>query len=148
MKKVIEIVNKVVDKMLNRVSCVECGEKIHPAQRLCDDCAAYEEFLIAEQLNIEDFEDALKVVGPVRPDFHKNFGWSEIQDAYTDWAISPACPDLDEVCDRHIPFDRGTPEYAKAARLIEDEIDRQIEMMRESRKEAFWSSTEQEGVAQ
>ncbi|GGA56118.1 hypothetical protein GCM10007416_31620 [Kroppenstedtia guangzhouensis] len=142
MKKVIEIVNKVMDKIVNAVkkqgSCVECGEKIHPAQRLCDDCSAHEEMLIAEQMSLEAFEAALKVQGPIEPDFDNWFNSWNVQDAYTDWAYSPDCPGLMEVAERNVPFAMGTPEYRKAVEMINRKIQEEIQMMREAReKEAL-----------
>lgn len=139
MKKVISVINKIMDKIVNAVkkqgSCVECGDKIPPELRLCDDCSGREEMLIAEQISLEDFEAALKVVGPVRPDFDEYFGWREVQDAYAHWAYSSMCPSLMEVCDLHIPFDRGTPEYAWGAGMIQAEIERGIEEQRRRKEE-------------
>lgn len=133
MKIIKEIANEIMDKIMNVVkkwgTCTECGEKIPPEL-----CSAYEEFLLAEQLNVKEFEVSLKVEGSVQPDFDEYFGWTEVQHAYTDWAFSTRSLSLMEVCDQHIPFERGTPEYSKAAGMIQLEIDRGIQRMRKNRR--------------
>lgn len=133
-----KIIKEIADKMMNVVMlwvCEGCGETIHLVHRLCEDCSAYERFLRAEQRYVKEFEEALKVDGPVRPDFDEFFGWAEVQHAYTDWAFSTTSFSLMEVCDQHIPFERGTTEFAKAAGMIQAEIERGIQRKWKNRKE-------------
>ncbi|PTM51936.1 hypothetical protein [Desmospora activa] len=133
---------KKIKRFIRRRTCKECGYRVDREDMcnngICVDCDFEEkerELYFQQEQAIEEYNAALKVQGPVEPDFDEWFGSWEVQDAYTYWAFSQDCPSLMEVAERFVPFAIGTPDFAKAVRMIESRIDDELEMGRKRREE-------------